>query len=259
MITVAQSFVSHFRNHLPRGIRFYYHGRPVKPSKWPALYHRASRPGGKLVLDLYLSSPPRPPRPELLAPPGTVVPEPSTAASESTRADKAPATDKPSTTDGLAPSLQGQHTRPSLLLPKSPGRARSGSKPEMEPACGIFGYLESFAQDQGAAKYFAALEDHICSKTTDADSAAYKSAPEAFPSAVYEALRSEKQSLDSGAPSSSRKSYIEKRASVFNSANVLFQFFFPQDTWVATTKRFWGAVMTLVTVRGPGHQTDGFC
>ncbi len=174
----------------------------------------------------------------------------------------------------LAPSPKARSVQRASLSPQPPSRDRSISKPETEFACRIFAYLECFGNSmespvgispaspalgvpvstkvQSASEYFSGIDEHMRSKTTLVDRFAYRSIHETLPSLVYEVLNQERRILDlTEQPSLGQQRDFQKRASVFNSALAVFNFFFPQDTWVATTKKFWGAVGALVTVRCP--------
>ena len=165
---------------------------------------------------------------------------------------------------GLAPSPKGRSVQRALLFPQPPTRGRSPSTPETEFACEIFAYMECFGNSpaslalgvpvsnkvQSATEYFAGIDEHMRSKTTLVDRFAYRSIQDTLPSLVYEVLNRERRILDlTEQPSLGKQRDFQRRVSVFNSANAVFNFFFPKDTLVATTKKFWGAVGALVTVR----------
>ena len=173
---------------------------------------------------------------------------------------------------GLAPSPKERSVQRASPFPQLPSRGQSSLTPEPESACGIFAYLECFGNSmersvgispaspalgvpvsteaQNATEYFAGIDEHMRSKTTVVDRFAYRSIHDTLPSLVYEMLNRERRILDlTEQPSLGQHRDFHRRVSVYNSADAVFNFFFPQDTWVATTKEFWGAVRALVTVR----------
>ena len=167
---------------------------------------------------------------------------------------------------GLAPSPKGRSVPRASLFPQPPSRDRSFSTSKTESACGIFAYLECFGNSpaspalgvpvptkvQSATEYFAGIDEHMRSNTAPVDRFAYRSIHETLPSLVYEVLNREQRILDlTEQPSLGLQRDFQRRVSVYNSADAVFNFFFPHDTRVATTKKFWGAVGALVTVRCP--------
>jgi hypothetical protein len=139
-------------------------------------------------------------------------------------------------------------------LPNPKAQNRSTSKSKVEFGCGIFAYLECLGKSgegsaQTAAEYFAGVEEHIRDKTTLGDRLAYRSVHEALPSLIYDLLDLERQGFGRSKPSLRQQQDFDIRVSLFNSAQIIFKFFFPPDTWVATTQKFWGGVMALVLVK----------
>jgi hypothetical protein len=145
-------------------------------------------------------------------------------------------------------------------------------KSETEPSCGIFAYLECFAdldlrpslsppaslssrspppppsfKNLSVVKYFSDIEQHIEAKAIPDDRRAYRTTAKAQRADVHETLDSERRSAEPR-NSPSEQEDIRKRVSVFNLADIVFDFFFPPDAWVPTTRKFWGAVMALVNV-----------
>ncbi len=233
-------------------------------------------------------SPMKPPRSELPVPPGSTVVDQPTPADTPTPADRPVPKDNTAESEHVpelhpvvalgqssqSPGIQisgglspkGRSIQRASLSPQPPTRGQSPSTSEPRSACGIFAYLECFGNSpaslalgvpvstkgQSATEYFAGIDEHMRSKTTLVDRFAYRSIHETLPSLVYEVLNRERRILDlTQQPSLGQQRDFQRRVSVYNSADAVFNFFFPRDTWVATTKKFWGAVGVLVTVRCP--------
>ncbi|KAK4043881.1 hypothetical protein C8A01DRAFT_12591, partial [Parachaetomium inaequale] len=171
--------------------------------------------------------------------------------------------------DLLSPVPVRDQTSPS---PKPKDDVGPTSKSETGPSCGIFAYLECFAdldlhpslsppaslssrspppppsfKNISVVTYFSDIEQHIEAKAIPDDRRAYRTTVKAQRADVHEALDSERRSAETR-NSPSEQEDIRKRVSVFNLADVVFNFFFPPDAWVPTTRKFWGALMTLVNV-----------
>jgi len=139
---------------------------------------------------------------------------------------------------------------------------RHDSKPDRQLSCQVFAYLESLAKsvksttaspglpspskNKTVPDHFTIIEEHMWNRTTVGDRIAYRSIEEVHRSIVHEELDSERQSFDRTTPSLEQQRNFDTRVSLFNSADAVFSFFFPQDTCVVTTRRFWGAVLTIV-------------
>ncbi|KAK4234084.1 hypothetical protein C8A03DRAFT_38158 [Achaetomium macrosporum] len=260
---VIQTFVSHFRNYQPRRLQFFYGAMAVKPKNWPKFYRLAVRLDRKLVFDLHLKPPLTLPQSEVLVPLST------TAVDKTAEADRQPPASagltlglRSENPGSLAPSSKEDRIRLTSPSPLIQGKDWRTSEPEMESSCGVFAYLDCFAKlgmssttlpaqspsfkDVTVKKYFSDLEDHIWNKTIIGDRRLYRSIEEVERSAVHAVIDSERQSLDLGEPSAEHQRDFDKRVNLFNSADAVFKFFFPPDTWVATTGRYWGAVLALI-------------
>jgi hypothetical protein len=103
--------------------------------------------------------------------------------------------------------------------------------------------------------YFHQVDHHLLTKTIVGDRLAYNHCPKVQRVAVHGALDRERKGLYAGKLTLKQQKDFEKRVSLFNSANIIFKFFFSPDAKIPTVRRFWGAVEELVKVwcRQPPH------
>lgn len=159
---------------------------------------------------------------------------------------KAQPTDQKPTTGGASTAQQ-------------PGKKKSGAtkgKPLLDPFA-VFSCLEGIATStsfdpQALADHFAEVDEYLKTKTASGDRRAYNDCETASRVSVHRLLELEGNQLADpahGQPTMGQQSDYEKRVSLFNTACAIFIFFFPAETEVPTTGKFWGGVQTLVKVR----------
>ncbi|KAK4147642.1 uncharacterized protein C8A04DRAFT_24189 [Dichotomopilus funicola] len=231
------TFVSHFRHYQPLQLQFFQRFRVVRPSHWPQLYRLAVRNEKKIVLDVYVKPRPTLPQPEVLAP-------------------------LPDTSRSPVPSSHGGQN---LLAPGSPQSTQTQQKKrrpsisKTEPSySGVLAYLGGFTntvsptapprffENETIKQYFADLENQMFTKTIFKDRRLYKFVEVADRSAVHDAMDTERRNLELSEPSEDHQRDFDQRVKVFNAADSIFRFFFSPDASVATTGRYWGAVLALV-------------
>lgn len=134
---------------------------------------------------------------------------------------------------------------------------------ETKTPFGIFAYLDlskrfgkgsttapvrlTSSEENNLKEYFDEIQDYIRTKTLPGDRHAYNSVKGLKRSAVHELLDIERQVFYEEYPPGYQRDF-DRRVSFFYAAEALFDFFFPKNTLVATTRRFWGAVGHLVSV-----------
>ncbi|KAK4246307.1 hypothetical protein C7999DRAFT_15548 [Corynascus novoguineensis] len=132
---------------------------------------------------------------------------------------------------------------------------------ETRTSFGIFAYLDlskrfgkgsttapvrpTSSEENNLEKYFDEIQDYIRTKTLPGDRHAYDSVRKLKRSAVHELLDIERRLYYEEYPSGYQRDF-DLRVSFFHAAEALFDFFFPKNTLVPTTRRFWGAVWHLV-------------
>lgn len=93
-----------------------------------------------------------------------------------------------------------------------------------------------------------AAEKFLTEQNSYAGQRAYKGCGHATRGEVYSHLADQAADVEAKASDTVRRSY-EDRIDVFNTADNLFQLFFPKDFGGPTTDKFWGSVKSAVTVR----------
>lgn len=106
-----------------------------------------------------------------------------------------------------------------------------------------------FFENETIKQYFVDLENQMLTKTTFKDRRLYSSVEAVERSAVHAVMDTERHGLELGEPSEDHQRDFDQRVSLFNAADSIFRFFFSPDASVATTGRYWGAVLALVNVR----------
>jgi hypothetical protein len=168
----------------------------------------------------------------------------------------------------LTPPPNSERDRRLSLSPRSDRRRTRTSK--RASSCGVFAYLDYSANRQhsspspdaspstapGAAEspsedvvmYFHQVDHHLLTKTIVGDRLAYNHCPKVRRVGVHGMLDKERKGLYAGKLTLKEQKDFEKRVSLFNSADIIFKFFFSPDANVPTVRRFWGAVEELVKV-----------
>ncbi|KAL2127170.1 hypothetical protein VTI74DRAFT_11210 [Chaetomium olivicolor] len=96
-------------------------------------------------------------------------------------------------------------------------------------------------------RYFKNIDNHLQTKTILSDRQAIAKCESNYNRQdVYSLLDRERQNTASWTLSLEEQKDYEKRFSVFSLADAIFGFFFPPETVVSTTSRFWGAVEAIV-------------
>lgn len=152
---------------------------------------------------------------------------------------------------GLKPSVE----QSKKLSPESkPGIAnRTNSIPRPE-SVSIFAFLEGVPHPTGVDEsvlneHLLEIEDFLLNETNFTDRKFYRSCNKSSRSDVHGILE-KRGSILSQSPDSSSRDQVdyEEDVDIFNTADVIFRFFFPADAKVATVGKFWGAVKLLIEV-----------
>lgn len=118
----------------------------------------------------------------------------------------------------------------------------------------IFASLEGVAQPTGVDEsvlneHLLEIEDFLLNQTNFTDRKAYRSCKPSSRNNVHEILSKRGSTLSQSVdPSARDQADYEEAIDVFNTADIIFRFFFPASTEVATVGKFWGAVKLLVEV-----------
>lgn len=118
----------------------------------------------------------------------------------------------------------------------------------------IFASLEGVPQPAGVDEsvlneHLLEIEDFLLNQTNFTDRKAYRCCKPSSRNNIHEILRKRGSILSqSPDPSSRDQADYEEAIDIFNTADIIFRFFFPASTEVATVNKFWGAVKLLVEV-----------
>lgn len=132
---------------------------------------------------------------------------------------------------------------------------RTNSIPRPE-SVSIFACLEGVPQPSGVDKsvlneHLLEIEDFLLNQTNFTDRKAYRGCNTSTRKNVHGILQKRGSILSQSSDSSSRDQIdYEEDVEIFNTADIIFRFFFPADAVVATVGKFWGAVKLLVEVSG---------
>lgn len=106
-------------------------------------------------------------------------------------------------------------------------------------------------KDKTVLKYFKSVDNHLLTKTTVGDRLAVEKCESGkhHRQEVYSLLDTERSKSTAVPLDTDQETNFERRVSLFLLADAIFTFFFPPETSVPTTSRFWGAVRAIVHVR----------
>lgn len=118
----------------------------------------------------------------------------------------------------------------------------------------IFAFLEGVSQPAGVDKsvlneHLLEVEEFLLSHTNFTDRKAYRSCQTSSRNDVHGTLESRGSFLSQSSNCSSQDQLdYEEDVDIFNTADIVFRFFFPADAQVATVGKFWGALKFLIGV-----------
>lgn len=141
---------------------------------------------------------------------------------------------------------------------------RTNSIPRPE-SVSIFAFLEGVSQPAGVDEsilneHLLEVEDFLLNQTNFTDRKAYRSCNPSSRTNVHGILEKRGSILSQSQDSSSRDQVdYEKEVDLFNTADVIFRFFFPADTKVATVGKFWGALKFLIEVSVKVQRLKSLC
>lgn len=130
---------------------------------------------------------------------------------------------------------------------------RTNSIPKLE-SVSIFAFLEGVPQPAGVDRsvlneHLREVEDFLLNQTNFTDRKAYRGCNPSSRKSVHEILQKRGSILSQSSDSSGRDQMdYEEDVEIFNTADIIFRFFFPADAVVATVAKFWGAVKLLIEV-----------
>lgn len=131
----------------------------------------------------------------------------------------------------------------------------ANSIPRLE-SVSIFAFLEGVPQPAGVDRsvlneHLLEVEDFLLNQTNFTDRKAYRGCNPSSRKSVHGILQKRGSVLSQSSDSSGRDQIdYEEDVDIFNTADVIFRFFFPADTMVATVAKFWGAVRLMIEVSG---------
>ncbi|KND90120.1 hypothetical protein TOPH_05226 [Tolypocladium ophioglossoides CBS 100239] len=205
------AFLSHFHAFWPRNLEFKSNDQVVTAEMWPRILKLAARPQGSVILSFKTISRPEPPK-SVLKP-------------------ESPGETK---TEGCAKeSDQSPEYLHVLTLRPSDSRASADASPTA--------VLESLKVQLEAAEKF--LTEH----NSYAGQRAYKGCGRAMRGDVYSYLANQAAEVEAKASDTVRRLY-EDRIDIFNTADDLFQLFFPKDFDGPTVGEFWASVKSAVVM-----------
>lgn len=118
----------------------------------------------------------------------------------------------------------------------------------------IFTFLEGVSQPAGVDEsvlneHVLEIEHYLLSHTNFTDRKAYRNCRTSSRDDVHAMLGTRGSTL-SQSPNISSADQLdyEEDVDIFNTADIIFRFFFPADAEVATVGKFWGAVKSLIGV-----------
>lgn len=132
---------------------------------------------------------------------------------------------------------------------------RTNSIPRLE-SVSTFTFLEGVPQPAGVDtsilnEHLLEVEDFLLNQTNFTDRKAYRGCNPSSRKIVYGILQKRGSILSQSSDSSDKVQIdYEEDVEIFNTADVIFRFFFPANTIVATVGKFWGAVKLLIEVSG---------
>lgn len=156
----------------------------------------------------------------------------------------------------MQPSTQDAVTSQVSTASHQGKKGSHGKKPKPCRSFAVFTCLDGVsALDSSNVKtineQFDKVDAYLQSETAFWDRWAYSDCKPASRLSVHEFLEVEGKKLvnqTKNQPTRERQSDYEKRVSLFNSANTIFQFFFPPDAEAPTVAKFWGAIQALFQV-----------
>ncbi|KXX79338.1 hypothetical protein MMYC01_204552 [Madurella mycetomatis] len=244
------SFLAHFREFWPQRLQFFHRKRPVTADNWPRVWNLAKHSNTKIMLEMrigfvlplliQLRPAPEPP------PTGILVPK---------KVEQDVARDSIPGSQSQSPPNPEDTPEPSRKSGRVPGKPESTALPVLS----IFSCLPGVTDpkfdnidEEALDDHLREVEDYLLSRTTFSDRRAYTACPEATRDKVYAHLEQRGVELSrlTDVKREQQQDY-ETQLDIFNAADVVFKFFFPPDTEVPTTRKFWGALETIITDGAP--------
>lgn len=130
---------------------------------------------------------------------------------------------------------------------------RAQSTPRSE-SISIFSFLEGVSQPAGVDEsalneHILEVEDFLLSHANFTDRKAYRSCHTSTRDDVHRILENRGSVLSQSSNTSNEDQLdYEELVDIFNTVDIIFRFFFPADSEVATVGKFWGAVKSLIAV-----------
>ncbi|KAL1851985.1 hypothetical protein Daus18300_012408 [Diaporthe australafricana] len=206
---------------------------------WPRIWHSAQRVNANLAIDVDIGPDHKPP-PRRLQPllSGN---RPSDAETSAQKTHTGEAQTKPGVehTKKLSPEWR----------PEFSSRTDTILKPE---SISIFSFLEGVPQlasvDESVLnEHLLEVEEFLLNQTNFTDRKAYRGCKPSSRVAVHKLLQNRGSDLSQTSNSSTRDQQdYEEEVDIFNTADIIFRFFFPAHSEVATVGKFWGAIQLLV-------------
>ncbi|KAK4184374.1 hypothetical protein QBC35DRAFT_417078 [Podospora australis] len=249
-------FIGHFHEFWPKPLKFYRYKKPVTADDWSKIHHLAANSNMNVILELQVGSPviPNFTSSGVLSPIGTGKDGPSVEPPVKVMA-QAEAED----TDVKRPVKTATHPdrRPAKRVHFSaPARQRSIDDSKPPPSFPIFSCLDGVANSTTGGinktvleEHLAEVDEYLLQNCLPTDRRAYSSCRQASRGEVYQLLEEEGRPLaDPEQPPwpQLRRDRYKTRVDFFNTADMIFKFFFPVDVVVPTVGKFWGAVKTIV-------------
>ncbi|KXX81345.1 Magnesium transport protein CorA [Madurella mycetomatis] len=238
------SFLAHFREFWPNSLQFFRHKEQVTADDWSKIYLPSGfsfRLPGRVGFPGRYRPLPRAPATRLLEPLDRG--EPSRER-DGTAAPKTPPSTQDAVTNPVSTAPHQRKTKPHVKKPK-PCRSFA-----------VFTCLDGVAALSSSGvkalnEQFDELDAYLQSETSFGDRWAYSNCKPASRLSVHELLEIEGKKLvdqTETPPTRERQIDYEKRVSLFNTANAIFEFFFPPDVEAPTVTKFWGAIKALFEV-----------
>ncbi|PNY27290.1 Uncharacterized protein TCAP_02785 [Tolypocladium capitatum] len=206
--TWFEAFLSHFHAFWPRNLEFKSNDQAVTAEMWPKILKLAARPQGSVILSFKTTSRPDPPK-------STLKPE---SPGETTTGDRAKEADQ---------SPEYLH-----VLTLCPADSRASADASSTAV------LENLKVQLGAAEKF------LTEQSSYTGQRAYKGCGHATRGDAYSYLASRAAEVEAKASDAVRRLY-EDRIDIFNTADDLFQLFFPKDFDGPTAGKFWASMPNI--------------
>ncbi|KAH8773746.1 putative Mg2+ transporter [Diaporthe sp. PMI_573] len=236
-------FLSHFREFWPRPLVFFMQRRQLNAEDWPRIWHGAQRVSINLAIDIDIGQDPKPPPRRL----EELIHDTHTSDTENTTKEQQA---------GVKSNVE--------QTKKPPDRTPIISKwTHSTPRLGsisIFKFLEGVSHPGGVDEsvlneHVLEVEHFLLSHTNFTDRKAYRNCHTSSRNHVHAMLETRGSTLSQAQSISSADQLdYEEDVDIFNTADIIFRFFFPADAEVATVGKFWGAVKFLI---GVSSQREG--